>query len=352
MGSFNTTCFVSHQTIKPGQKVYVTALYQSYDYAPVEVTHEVFPGNIQIYSVVANRGSTCYPTAFWTPLSEYITAEYSDYGAVTIDNTPENLRKVRSLVAQLTKACPTVELGSNEYHDVAFNLKTKPELTIDSSYEDHVAIWDHIWEAVFEDRAFIVRGKQTALLGFSIMLQVTGDYLVTLTEKSTDWNNNPMDMKSLLERKTNDFISRFKNMAEDTHKDNAKVKDFVVTFASQELFRLADFGISDTRLPINLEPTTELYEALASQYKVTADLINPITAETLDKLYKSLYSSLQFLYIDSGVCQLNLKYSPMIYAGQDYDNEIGRNYLKLVQHVAAEIKKEIDFENEDEEDDE
>lgn len=347
MGSFNTACFVSNQTIGPGQKVYVTALHQSHDFGPVEVTHKYNSGQIEIYSVLANKASSYNSNAFWTPISEFISAEYDDYGRVILDDTPENLRKVRSLIAHLTKACPTVDVGENKYHDVAFNLKTKPELTEKSTYYDHVAVWNHLWEAVSEQRAFIVRNSVTSLLGFSIMSQHAGDYMVAELEKLTDWDNNSLAMKALLERKTNSLISRYNNFA-SVNKDRDLAVDFVVSFTSQELSRLSDFGISDTKLPIIAADDVDIHTALESQYKTVGDLTYPITAETLDKLYECLYSRLQFLYITGGLNRLNLMFSPMIYTGQDYVNELGRKYLTLVEHVATKIKKDIDARNDDE----
>ena len=42
----------------------------------------------------------------------------------------------------------------------------------------------------------------------------------------------------------------------------------------------------------------------------------------------------------SGLDSLNLKISPIVYATQDYDNSIGRDYAKFIRTVSSKVSKQ------------
>lgn len=60
-----------------------------------------------------------------------------------------------------------------------------------------------------------------------------------------------------------------------------------------------------------------------------------------EKLFVLLKDDLDHMYINFSLNLMDIKLSPMIYAGQDYDNETGNDYAKMIKEVNQKIKKEI-----------
>jgi hypothetical protein len=52
-----------------------------------------------------------------------------------------------------------------------------------------------------------------------------------------------------------------------------------------------------------------------------------------------LIESLKDRYVVRGLAELNLKLSPIVYASQDYSNEIGKAYAKFVRSVSSTVNK-------------
>lgn len=56
-----------------------------------------------------------------------------------------------------------------------------------------------------------------------------------------------------------------------------------------------------------------------------------------DGLYEKVKPWIDFRYFMAGLEMLNLKFSPLVYASQDYGNEVGEMYAKFVSEVSAEV---------------
>ena len=118
MGSFNTTCFATQQTISEGNTCYVLPIKQNSGYNGVSLTKGE---KTAVGSAVAS--STCYSDCFWQPFGGFIKATYADYGQVEIDFTDEeNKNKVNALFKELNKSVFVTLAGENPSHDVPFNI--------------------------------------------------------------------------------------------------------------------------------------------------------------------------------------------------------------------------------------
>jgi hypothetical protein len=77
------------------------------------------PKGVSTTTITGKSG--CYISDLWAPLCYPIRGEYNDYG--TIENIPEKTDKDKAELAQFVDAfkehCLPIELGENEYHDVA-----------------------------------------------------------------------------------------------------------------------------------------------------------------------------------------------------------------------------------------
>jgi hypothetical protein len=62
-------------------------------------------------------GIGCYPSWLWSPVSVPIRGEYDDYGSM--DPHPDDMEMLELSLAALNKHLHPVELGANQYHDIA-----------------------------------------------------------------------------------------------------------------------------------------------------------------------------------------------------------------------------------------
>lgn len=116
MGSWNNTCGLTNLPIHSGEAVYVFPIKEK---------------------DLSKYRSHCYSTAFYQPMLLPFVAEYNDYGA------GENCTGVGLdlFVDELRRELVEMEVGENEYHDIAVK---KEGFNIDTFFE-----------AVHEDRLFV-----------------------------------------------------------------------------------------------------------------------------------------------------------------------------------------------------
>lgn len=92
MGSWNKTCGLSNLHIYSGTPVYVFVLEEGRD-----------------------KTDRCYSTAFWSPILVPFNSEYNDYGGGENSSGIAFELIMQALAENLTE----VEVGNNEYHDLA-----------------------------------------------------------------------------------------------------------------------------------------------------------------------------------------------------------------------------------------
>lgn len=89
MGSFNTTWFISQQTISTDDSAVIFPISQQKTYRPIELSITQ-NGKTEQKSRYGYANSTCYPTAFWSFEEPRFTGKYYDYGQFNLDTTPQN----------------------------------------------------------------------------------------------------------------------------------------------------------------------------------------------------------------------------------------------------------------------
>lgn len=97
MGSFNESCMISGMPIGYKTKVRMVLIKKS-------------PHN-------EGTGIGCYPSWLWSPVSVPIRGEYDDYGSM--DPHPEDMDMLELSLVALNRHLHPVELGANQYHDIA-----------------------------------------------------------------------------------------------------------------------------------------------------------------------------------------------------------------------------------------
>lgn len=186
MGSFNTTCFVSQQTIVPGAKCIILPIIQQSTYDEIEL---ISPDNSFETSVFGHAHTTCYPTCFWGYYGPLITGTYYDYGKFEIDNSSENIQSLKFLFNKLLSDSFKTKQGENEYHDHAFDMSSLYSTETEYSFEQLIGIWDEIWMVTGEHRLFVRNYKhQPRSMQFAVMHQILGRFLINMVSNEKSWD--------------------------------------------------------------------------------------------------------------------------------------------------------------------
>lgn len=306
MGCFNTTCFASMQTIKPGERCYVIPIVQNLDYGPVKLHR-----NKRDAEVVAPFNSTCYPNAFWEPVGRPILAVYDDYGTMKFDEQEWNLTRIKNLLSKGVKQWYDAEEGENSAHDLAFEL-SKIDL------EKPIDTLQYVWEAAFEQRVFWADYQnRPCMFTFAVVCEYAYKNLIEHTQTLKGWDGKSLRIKSRM-------VKIMKEVC-----DGMKLYDTspILTHDLVERF----YRLDDGRCPWSLE-ITKVIECFRNDILKKFEVKEILTGFMLEK------------YFHAGLTNLNIRYIPMVYAPQDYSNELGREYKKFVNKTCAQIKKDHDFE--------
>lgn len=340
MGSFNTTCFASQQTIAPGDPCLVLPIVQSASYHPVSVHTPA--GIVPRYGVTS---STCYPNSFWTPAGPMLEATYNDYGRVLLTDTQANRFKLLHLVWGWSQDVAKVDQGENEYHDVPVDVHgfiTTKTPTLhglltregpataqenDKLWEECVAVFDHVWLGHQKHRLFAVRrDAEPRALQFAILHADAAALLVEQVSAQENWDKQSLHPRELFRR----ALAEGRKAAQE-HVQNCENKEiaaqlqayFVSARAREVLDRVGNCtGVS-----------------YAIDNRALDHLLNKVLAEPTseDACYEKAVSYLQLRYVMEGLMTHNLRISPLVYASQDYDNEVGRGYAEFIRQASDRV---------------
>lgn len=345
MGSFNMSCFVSQQTIGPGDAAYLFPIQQSSSYNPVELIDK----NGTIQEKYSFASSTCYPTAFWKSAGPIIEGEYDDYGRFSLINTLENEKNIITLFNELFKNSAKINLGENEYHDLAFDISTQYDPQKKYTFNQLEQIWDYMWNVMQEHRVFIKEYSGDFFpFSFAVMHKVTGDYLIEKIAKSENWSKESNEPEKLLMRTVTKIVDDTKKIF--SNRSIESMLGFVANkVAGLENMRMGNF--EGSYIESYYENTDAIYELLKNNISENTIIVD---TNLIHKIMLEVQSLMNHKYILSGLDSINAHFSPMVYASQDYQNEIGNEYTKLVVEVNKRVNllvKEKYGEDEDYEDD-
>lgn len=335
MGSFCISCGVSGQVIADDDKCVVLPVIQQSTFEPVEMT---LGG--QTYSLLGVANSTCHPGSHGAPKGGFVTGTYADYGCICPDDTVTNRRVMVEFFVGLVKNSPVVEKGSNSCHDIPFDIKAfiadkapvlKGGLSLVScfdsgfleelDFDELVTIWNYVWECTQEHRLFCRDGSgRIRPVQFAAFHSVSFRHLVEYAMGLKGWNDEPYELGAFLKRQLTELEEKEVDASED--------KKFFLRL------RVRD------RLTLNMSDSVNslLYPFLDEHF----DLLDKYLDERLEfeDYVEAMRPSMEGVYALKGMSCLNLKFSPIVYAGQDYDNSQGRAIAKLVSSISKDINKE------------
>ena len=330
MGSFNTTCFASQQTIVPGAACILLPIHQQSTYQPVNISL-----SNKSFSLFGVANSTCYPTAFWSYAGPTIEATYDDYGCFILS---ENEKNTNHLIAFFNFLHNNLFNTNSADHSLNFKKLYNPKSSY--SFEDLSSIWESLWEVARDHCVFIADyNGNPRPLSFAVMHHQTADYLINLTSSHTNYRGQTYQKEELFKSyavsKLERLIDFFQKNKESSNLLESKCCFFSIQLSSLDSFpiRQSEANFSYYDYYSSISSLVDNYFKNYSSESLSDDLIN--------QSFQILEPLINHLYINHALDSLNIKLSPMTYAGQDYSNQIGKNYAKMIRSVSSAINKEI-----------
>lgn len=347
MGSFNTTCFVSQQTITPGDEAIIFPIKQQSTYRPVELILK--SGENKEVAKYGYCHSNCYPTAFWAYCGPMIRATYDDYGRFNLDEDEYNIMNLVSFFNILSKAVCDVKQGENPYHDQSLEFDKIYDPKQQYSFDQLVEVWDKVWTVASKARLFMDGSKGPFSVAFAVMHKASAQYFVDSVSKCKGWDGESYEMKSYF----NSYINRYFKQMKETFGESLNAGE--LAFACGSIMRLEDFRIGEQEgtyykpyYNVSKEVTKEFIDYIKAN-----PTIKKIPKKFTNSLLKHFKPQIEHRYIATGLTHMNLTLSPMVYSSQDYSNEIGNSYLEMVKQVNAKVNAVVKAKyGEDDEDEE
>lgn len=328
MGSFNTACFATRQTITPGDEVVLIPISQNTSGKPINI----FQSDGKKLQVFGCFDTTCYPTAFWDYYGLFLTGVYDDYGRFEINREPENIKRLKSLLISLKTDLFQTELGENEYHDLAVRT---PDVSEDTIEDKVISEWEELHNGIFQGRAFIKKFfGQPAQFSLAVILKVTYDELIKMMKNQKLYSGAKCSVEGLaIEtfQSQNRCMGSFKGL-EDPVSELVNFFARSIKSAPRRIIGgISCFGLEDLdESPISDEQLHELitaYHEFINSNEENVQIMVPI-------IKKIIGWQLENFIAHMALSELEIRIEPTYYVGQDYDNSIGKKFKKLVSAVS------------------
>lgn len=338
MGSFNTTCFVSQQTISTDDEVIVLPILQQTTYEPVNILikNRIGINEVKKYGYTS---STCYSTSFWGYAGPILRGTYDDYGKVIFEDTPENHKNMAYFLSELSAViCETLE-GENKSHDLPLVFSSIYNPSEENSFEKMVEAMDKLWEVASEARVFVRDWKgEPVNLAFSTMHASAGKYLVDSVSKGKSWDGASLEPKSYFHHYLNKKLKEHLEIFGDK-----KEVSSIANFYASQIFGFDGYNVGSSEgsfIRNNYSFPDDSIEKIIQYFKENPNSTE-IPTTLSSELYENLKPQIEHRYLDEGLNNLNIRLSPMVYAPQDYDNTLGNDYLEMVKSVNTTIKTKL-----------
>lgn len=329
MGSFYGSCFASRQTIATGDRCRIVAVVQSTTLSPVEIN--VGGKTFTEYGPTDHRS---HPSAFWTPMTGFLSASYDDFGNVVMDFTGQSRREAVQFIRKLLSDDLEIKQGSSPEHDPGFHLRTfmqentpallaaiKTATADDVTDQELAKCWDYIWSVAQRGRLFAIHRDQPRALQFALMHEAA--YQALLDRVAAENSYQPMDIPSYVRRAINaghQGVKRIEEVYQD--RDPSRLTESTRAFVFNDGVVCEVLSVNQIRNTAIEGLLIELDEALFSGKLTESQFIEQVTP------------AIQDVYVMMGLRRMNLRYAPMDYAGQDAKNALGLEYAAFVDKVS------------------
>ena len=330
MGSFNMTCFASQHTISTNNKAIIIPISQKATYNPVEISL----GDLKI-SQYGFSHTSCYPDAFWGYAGPIIEGTYDDYGSFDLTDSEDNKRNIVTFFNILHEKLFKVEQGENSCHDLPIDFQSIYNPNTEYSFSELRSIWDCMWLVGQKNRLFIKEKNSARQLQFALLHQKAYKFFESYCKELT-YNNKKIDeiFEDFIQSKQRFLLQPLKAL------ENEGIEEL----KKESIIDVLDYGVSSLINFDNMnfgnsfhywdlyDNKKELIEVIKDFYKKHPEdkKFNQIT---IAKIKKLCATSLKHRMIHIGMESFNIKLSPMTYGYQDYSNDVGKSFLKMIQKI-------------------
>ncbi len=355
MGSFNTTCFASQQTISTGDECFIFPISQKTTYKPVDL---IVPWGKETKEVskYGFSNSSCYSTGFWGYEAPMLKGDYDDYGRFVSERRNENFKMLMCFLNILERKVCDVKQGENSSHDLPLDFKSlyssKTKYTADQLEE----IFNKVWDVASENRLFTVNySGEPVNVSFAVMHKCVGEYLIDSISSKKDWHGNSLEPKEYfyhyMNNKWKDMREIFAEKLSNPEKRKETFAFFAINTNNLDGFSIGESEGSGIR---NKYPHNNVVvDKIIKHLEENPDLLT-FDKKFTDEIWGEFKLQIDHKYINQGLDNLNIKLSPIVYATQDYSNDLGNGYLKMVQFANEKVNNivkhkygEDDYDDED-----
>lgn len=335
MGSFNLRCFVSGQTIAPGEALVVVPIVRQQSPATVWLEHQG-----KRYEVPGSSVGACYPTDYWRPVGPALMGVYEDYGCLELEKSVPNVEALLSFVQLALSHVPKVRPLDDARADVGFSLAalldefspgTRESLlrrndtdTLaafdDALFERLQSFWDALTRVIQEGKLFWIGYAGPQPCNLAVIHRRAFDELVASIERSSNWEGHPLSRRNFFDRALASAESRFK--------EASKFSSGFASHQAAQRFASTMRGLADWEgARMNF---VEDFFLNSCQLHLAGHLSE-------DGLYQRTLPMQNFVYAMAGLARHNVFFEPMATAGQDYSNAIGAAYASFVKRVSEQV---------------
>jgi hypothetical protein len=221
--------------------------------------------------------------------------------------------------------------GENEYHDVAFDMSSLYSPETEYSFEQLISIWDEIWMMTSEHRLFVRNYKhQPRSFQFAVMHQKSAEYLINMVSNEKSWDGMSYHQFNYFENYVKSKLAKFVD-------ETKEVPPVLLEFVFWRIESLDGYRVGDSEGSF----ISSLYRSPNGVIDILQTMVTGDFSK-MPELFQLYKLQLDNRYIHRGLDDLNIKLSPMVYASQDYSNDIGSAFLEMVKTVNAGINLEIE----------
>ena len=348
MGSGLVKCFVSNQTIPEGMPVVIFPIMQAAGYHPVSISR----GDSK-FEMIAPNNTTVYANCLYGMQGIYFTSLADDYAKNNLEGSLENKYSFIALIQFLAKYSYVAEQGENEYHEKAFDMKKllkKHKIVVGQIVKNKKGqdrfdyfpathepllksltvpkmnkVYEELLELADANRIYVNEYHETPrVFKFAICLKEVFDYAIREDNKG--------------DRNTKTIIEGYLKAYLDPNDKMNKAYPEMTKGRVAECFSKLDG-----------ESATQGYR------EVIHDILDTMPKKLTPKHIPELLSKLNFAVVISSFQRYlnhnNVLIQPITGYHQDYHNDIGKRYAKLVEMSALAVSsfvKEKYGEDEDE----
>lgn len=327
MGSFLNSCSITNISMQEKTLVYTVPVVKNIGYYECH-----FKDNTMVVSQEYN--SPCYANAFWKPIGIAIVSKMEDCGKlIPLDDEMNRVSLLIFYRELAKKSLVTLLNEENNTHGCEFDFnkewqKNRLSKVKKFSYKlnkvpfsDFLNLWTYITNAESKNRIFKKNyaGQITPIKFSSCLYEV-------FWEISNKYKNKFLDMNINSTKETLKQLKRDKTF-------DKKMESFFISNRGYELLR---------------PPSgTQIECAYYSYLLETHNKININKKKDIKKVKDDMAEILLFWDFQYNMSELSLTFNINKYAGQDYNNKIGKNYLNLITKINKEYNAWIKEEQDD-----